>query len=130
MNRYIIIDCLLKGYGDKSVAIRINNINLSLDDDLNVLEKKICKKLNISKEDISRLDIIKRSIDARKKNDIKVSFSVNLFCKKEKMLLSRIHDKDISFEEIREIESIKSGTEEIKARPVVVGFGPAGILQH
>lgn len=99
------------------MAIRINNINLSLDDDLNVLEKKICKKLNISKEDISRLDIIKRSIDARKKNDIKVSFSVNVFCKKEKMLLSRIHDKDISFEEIREIESIKSGTEEIKARP-------------
>lgn len=128
MNRYIIIDCLLKGYGDKSVAIRINNINLSLDDDLNVLEKKICKKLNMSKEDISRLDIIKRSIDARKKNDIKVSFSVNVFCKKEKMLLSRIHDKDISFEEIREIESIKSGTEEIKARPVVVGFGPAGIF--
>lgn len=82
MSRYIIIDCLLKGYGEKSVAIRINNINLSLDDDLNVLEKKICKKLNISKEDISRLDIIKRSIDARKKNDIKVSFSVNVFCKK------------------------------------------------
>lgn len=49
------------------MAIRINNINLSLEDDFNVLEKKICKKLNISEEHINKLNIIKKSIDARKR---------------------------------------------------------------
>jgi uncharacterized FAD-dependent dehydrogenase len=118
----------LKGYGEKVVAIRINNINLSLDDELDVLEKKVCKKLNISKEEIIKMDIVKKSIDARKKNDIKVNYSINIFCNKEKKILSRIHDKDINFEEIKEVQSIQNGTQELKSRPVVIGFGPAGIF--
>jgi len=118
----------LKGCGEKAVAIRINNINLSIDDDLDVLEKKICKKLNISKDNINKLNIIKRSIDARKKNDIKFNYSVDIICDNEKKILSRIHDKDVKVEENKEIKDIKPGLEELKCRPVVVGFGPAGIF--
>lgn len=118
----------MKGYGEKTVAIRINNMNLHLDDDLDVLEKKICKKLNISKEDINKINIIKRSVDARKKNDIRVNFSVDVICDKEKKILSRIHDKDVKIEEENKIEEIYPGTKELKFRPVVVGFGPAGIF--
>lgn len=110
------------------MAIRINNINLSIDDDLDVLEKKVCKKLNISKDNINKLNIIKRSIDARKKNDIKLNYSIDVICDNEKKILSKIHDKDIKVEEIKEIEVIKPGTQELKYRPVVVGFGPAGIF--
>ncbi len=110
------------------MAIRINNINLGLNDELDVLEKKICKKLNISKENINKINIIKKSIDARKKNDIKFNYSVDVFCEKEKRILSKIHDKDIKLEEIKEIETIKLGTQKLNFRPVVVGFGPAGIF--
>lgn len=66
------------------MAIRINNINLSIDDNQDVLEKKACKKLGISKEDINKLIIIKKSIDARKKNDIKFNYCVDIICDKEK----------------------------------------------
>ncbi len=118
----------MKGYGEKIVAIRINNINLGLNDELDVLEKKICKKLNISKENINKINIIKKSIDARKKNDIKFNYSVDVFCEKEKKILSKIRDKDIKLEEIKEIETIKLGTQKLNFRPVVVGFGPAGIF--
>jgi hypothetical protein len=117
-----------KGYGEKIVAIRINNINLSLDDDLDILEKRACKKLKISKEEINKLNIIKKSIDARKKNDIKFNYTVDVICNKEKKVLSRIHDKDIKFEEIKEVEFIKHGVENLISRPVVIGFGPAGIF--
>lgn len=110
------------------MAIRINNINLSLDEDLNTLEKKVCKKLNIPKEHVNKLNIIKKSIDARKKNDIKFNFSVDVICDKEKKVLSKVHDKDVKFEEDKEVEIIKSGIEELKHRPVIVGFGPAGIF--
>lgn len=66
------------------MAIRINNINLSIDDNLDALEMKVCKKLKISKEDINNLIIIKKSIDARKKNDIKFNYCVDVICDKEK----------------------------------------------
>ncbi|EHI97213.1 FAD-dependent pyridine nucleotide-disulfide oxidoreductase [Clostridium sp. DL-VIII] len=110
------------------MAIRINNINLGLDDELEVLEKKVCKRLNISNGNINKISIIKRSVDARKKNDIKFNYSVDVFCEKEKKILSKIHDKDIKLEEVKEIETIKSGTQKLNFRPVVVGFGPAGIF--
>jgi len=118
----------LKGYGEKAVAIRINNVILSIDDNEDVLEKKICKKLNISKDNIHKLDIIKKSIDARKKNDIKFNYCVDIACDKEETTLSKIRDKDVKFEEVKEVELIKQGTQELKSRPVVVGLGPAGIF--
>ena len=110
------------------MAIRINNVILSIDDDIDVLERKIYKRLNISKDNIKKLEIIKKSIDARKKNDIKFNYCVDIFCDKEEKILSKIHDKDVKFEEIKEVELIKQGMQELKSRPVVVGFGPAGIF--
>ena len=110
------------------MAIRISNINLSIDDELDVLENKACKKLNISRENINKLTIIKKSIDARKKNDIKFNYCVDVFCEKEKKILSKIHDKDVKLEEIKEVELLKVGSQELEARPVVIGFGPAGIF--
>lgn len=110
------------------MAIRINNINLSIDDELDVLEKTVCKKLNISKEEIKKIDIIKKSIDARRKSDIKFIYCIDIVCDDEKKILSLIDDKDVKLEEIKEVEVIKKGTEELEFRPVVVGFGPAGIF--
>ncbi|MDR3593772.1 FAD-dependent protein [Clostridium sp.] len=110
------------------MAIRINNINLSIDDDFSILEKKVCKKLNISKDRINKLNIIKKSIDARKKNDIKFNYSIDILCDGEKKILSKVHDKDVRFEEVEEVKEIQAGIEELKCRPVVIGFGPAGIF--
>ena len=110
------------------MAIRINNINLGLDDNESLLEKKVCKKLKITSDDINKLIIVKKSIDARKKNDIKFTYCIDVICDKEKKILSRIHDKDVKFEEIKEREPIAKGDLELNSRPVVVGFGPAGIF--
>ncbi len=112
----------------KSMVIRINNINLNLDDEFKVLEKKVCKKLKISKEDINKIEIIRKSIDARKKNDIKFTYSIDVICDNEAKIISKIHDKDVRLEKAEEIDSIIPGTEKMEHRPVVVGFGPAGIF--
>ena len=110
------------------MAIRINNITLGLDDGEELLAKKVSKKLKINENDINELIIIKKSIDARKKNDIKFNYCIDVICDKEKKILSRVHDKDVKFEEIRKMEAITRGNEELKSRPVVVGFGPSGIF--
>lgn len=110
------------------MAIRINNITLGLDDGEELLAKKVSKKLKINENDINELIIIKKSIDARKKNDIKFNYCIDVICDKEKKILSRVHDKDVKFEEIKEVEALTRGNEELKSRPVVVGFGPSGIF--
>ena len=110
------------------MAIRINNIMLGLDDNEELLYKRAAKKLKINESNINELKIIKRSIDARKKNDIKFNYCIDIICDNEKKVLSRIHDKDIKLEEAKEQEPITRGSEELKSRPVVVGFGPAGIF--
>ncbi len=49
------------------MAIRINNITLNLDDSEEILEKKVCKKLKIDKNDINKLIIIKKKYRCKKK---------------------------------------------------------------
>lgn len=71
------------------MAIRINNITLNLDDSEEILEKKVCKKLKIDKNDINKLIIIKKSIDARKKHDIKFNYCLDVICDKEKKFFQK-----------------------------------------
>ncbi|MBE6071599.1 MAG: hypothetical protein E7208_06525 [Clostridium butyricum] len=110
------------------MAIRINNINLNIDENFNDLERKVCKKLKISKENIKKIELIRESIDARKKNDIKFKYCVDAFCINEKSIFSKLHDKDIRMEEEKELEKLTYGNVPLKHRPIVVGFGPAGIF--
>ena len=110
------------------MAIRINNLNLNIDEDFNDLERKVCKKLKISKDNIKNIELIKESLDARKKNDIKFKYCVDVFCNNEKKILSKLHDKDIKIDERKELEKLIPGNKQLNHRPIVVGFGPSGIF--
>lgn len=110
------------------MAIRINNLTLGLDENEDLLRKKICKKLKIHDNDIKNYVLIRKSIDARKKNDIKFTYCVDVVCDKEKKIISKLNDKDVKFEETKGNEYIHKGDLELNSRPVVVGFGPSGIF--
>ena len=56
--------------------IRISNIKLSLDESENILEEKVQKKYGIKK--IKSFRISKKSIDARRKNDVHYVYSVDV----------------------------------------------------
>lgn len=109
------------------MSIRINNITLKLDEPMELLKKKVSKKLKIDKEEIKEFKILKESIDARKKHDIKFNYIIEVKCKNEKNLIQRLKDKDIRLEEEVKDEFVY-GTKEMKSRPVVIGLGPAGLF--
>ena len=46
------------------MTIRINNIVLGLDDDIEVVKKRVSKKLKVSIDEIENFKIIKESLDA------------------------------------------------------------------
>ena len=51
--------------------IRISQLKLPVDHTPDALEKKICQQLKIKKEELSSWKIVRRSLDARKKPDLK-----------------------------------------------------------
>ena len=110
------------------MTIRINNITLGLDDDLNLIKKKVSKKLRVSIDEIKDLKIIKESLDARNKENIKFTYAVEVNHKNEEKLVERLHDKDVRIDNSKYEPDVEPGDIKLNSRPVVVGFGPAGIF--
>jgi uncharacterized protein len=109
------------------MSIRINNLTISLDEDIKILKKKAAKKLRISQSDIEEFNILRESIDARRKNKIKFNYTVEVSLSEEEKLVSKLNDKDVILEK-NEVYSVKPGEEKLENRPVVVGMGPAGMF--
>lgn len=110
------------------MAIRINNIALSIDENKELLLNKVLKKLKVSKDEIKNFKIIKESLDARKKHDIKYVYCVEVEHDNEEKIVKKLKDKDVRLETKSYDAEIEFGDKELKSRPVVVGFGPAGIF--
>lgn len=100
--------------------IRISNIKLSVHDEN--IRAAAAKKIGASEKDILSLKIAKKSIDARKKTDIKYVYSVDAEVKNENKY---IRLKDVSAASEFHYEYM---TADFKSRPVVIGFGPAGMF--
>lgn len=110
------------------MTVKINNINLGIDEPICDIKRKISKKLKISENSIRDLKILRESIDARKKDNIKFNYSVEVNIQDEKRILSKIKDKDVFLEKDKNEEQFIFGKEKLSARPVVIGLGPAGLF--
>ncbi len=109
------------------MPIRINNIKISLDDDISILSKEAAKKLKVSKNEIKDLRILKESVDARKK-DIKLCYHVEVDCDNESKILKKVKSNDIYSVEKDESINVKYGQESLGKSPVIVGSGPCGMF--
>ena len=72
--------------------------------------------------------IYKRSIDARKKNDIKFVYSIAASGELPKISEVKLKEYDITVLFENELEEIEQGSEPISAPPLIVGAGPAGLF--
>ncbi len=104
--------------------IRISNIKIYEDISDDKVINIALNKYKIKQEDIILCKISKKSVDARKKDDVHYSYSIDLKLKNENKLLK---NKNIS--SIKEFEfpnfDIKKDK---KINPVIVGAGPAGLF--
>ena len=110
------------------MTIRINNLSLGLDEDISILKKKASKKLRISENEIKDLKIVRESIDARKKDNIKFTYAIEINYKDEEKLVNRLHDNDVRIDTYKYEPDVEPGNEKLNNRPVVVGLGPAGLF--
>lgn len=108
--------------------MRINNLVLNIEEPIELLQEKAAKKLKVNAGSFKSFKILKESIDARKKNNIKFNYSVEVHLEKESILARKISDKDILFDKEKEDMPFILGNKIMTHRPVIVGMGPAGMF--
>lgn len=101
----------------------VRNIKMPLDTDFGDLRSVLAKKLNI---DIKSVRLYKKAVDARKKDDIvfNCAFLVETF--DDAVALKRL--KRFDADEFSEKPYIFPKVKGRHKRPIVVGFGPAGMF--
>ena len=95
------------------------------------IRQAVAKKIHITVASIYEIEILKRSIDARKKPDLFYIYTVavRLDIHQEKKLLKKCaKDTDISLYQPMTFQMPKSGEQPLSKRPVIVGMGPAGLF--
>lgn len=111
--------------------IRVNEVKFTLDEEFNDanIRTKISKKTKLPVEQIKRYKIIRESIDARK--EITFSYVIDIESTKEKLLIQNgFKEAPKAFEPINiryKEEIVRHHSRDI-IRPIVIGFGPAGIF--
>ena len=106
--------------------IRIRDISLSPEHNPNQLLYEAAKLLKISGSKIRKLTIVRRSIDARKKPDVRIIYTVDVAIDgNEQKILRQSGCKRASIVQKTYYQVPKAVSSE---RPVVVGFGPAGMF--
>ncbi len=106
--------------------ILVRGLSLPPEEPLSALPRLAARKLHVSEAQIQNWRLVKRSLDARQKQDIHYVCSVAVVLKgDEKKLLLRNRSRDISnyTPPVYEIPQISA-----RERPVIVGFGPAGMF--
>ncbi len=106
--------------------ILINNINLPLETDFSNLKEIAANALKTDIQNINSATLHRKSVDARRKNDVHFCCSVLAEVKgQEKQYLKKCKNA----QEYNKTDYVWKKAEFIpKNRPVIAGFGPAGML--
>lgn len=104
--------------------IRIRQIKINLDSKQDIKDK-VSKLLHINVNEIKNLKINKKSLDARKKDNLFYVYEVDIEVENEKKLLRKYKSNDI-FETPNE-EYLFPPKKEID-QPIIIGCGPAGLF--
>ena len=97
-------------------------------DDTRTMEQLAADYLKIPVKEIRQVHIRKRSIDARKKQDILYVYCLDVSANKENDLLKRHGKKGVVAAPQLSYHFPGEGQEPLACRPVVVGAGPAGLF--
>ncbi len=113
--------------------IRIAQLKISIDKveegkEGKQLRKEAARLLRIEEARIEELSIRKKSIDARKKSEIKYIYTIDVSVPKEEQILKRNRNQNITLASDKKYSFTPNGALTPKHRPIVVGTGPAGLF--
>ena len=111
--------------------LRLSELRLELDHTEDDLEQAVLRCLRVSRDQLISHQLVKQSIDARRRDRIRIIYSVDVQVRGEKALLRRRsadrrirRSPDESYRFVAHAPS--SAVDGSGARPVVIGAGPCG----
>ena len=106
--------------------IQVSDIRLSVEADEEGLRRKLSKLLKRPVSELGEVHIVRQSVDARKKDQIQLVYTVQLDLAEESAILRR---------QLRQVKPVERKNYHFPAvrrqsdkRPVIVGMGPAGLF--
>ena len=108
--------------------IRLRDISLPPEHNAHQLQFEAAQMLRVSNSKIRQLRIVRRSVDARKKPDVRIIYTIDVAVDgNEKKVLKMSGCKRASVAPVSYYKAPKSAPA-MAQRPVVIGFGPAGMF--
>lgn len=109
--------------------IRLTEIKLPLDHDENAIKDAIVSKLKITPEQLHSFNVFKRGYDARKKTAILLIYTLDISVDNEEQLLTTFaKDQHVKVAPDTAYKFVAQANNDLKERPVVIGFGPCGLF--
>lgn len=115
--------------------LRINQIKLNADTPQQnyeeMLREAIAKALRVGKEEISDIQIIRRSLDARKKPELFYSFLVDFNVKNESTVMKKAKGNKVLSNNLKISDAVEYKfpyTGDSDEKIVIIGSGPAGLF--
>ncbi|GJQ25213.1 MAG: hypothetical protein HBSAPP02_02450 [Phycisphaerae bacterium] len=114
------------------MPLLVRNLTLLLDEPDDALRERAARRLRIKPDSIKHYTIVRRAIDAREKTRLSFVYNVEITLaggpREEKRVLRGLHRADVI--ELRPPlrAELRNGSAFMRERPVVVGFGPAGMF--
>lgn len=109
--------------------LRIINMRVPLHENRSI-SQLAAKRLKLPPQALLEVVIVRKAIDARRKNNISFVYSLDVktTVPEGQVLSSLKSDKDVSITQEQNSEKIVPGEMKLEERPVVIGLGPAGML--
>jgi len=109
--------------------LRLTEIRLPLDHAPEAISAAIVQRLGIPATDLIHFTLHKRSYDARKSSAIILTYIIDVDVKNEAQLLAKfVGDAHVKSTPDMAYKFVTHAPEGLTERPIIVGFGPCGIL--
>ena len=116
--------------------LRIHERKKNLGESPAVIPERIIKKLGVKGLEIKEYRLVKESVDARNKAEIKLVYTVDFIpsmpnlngSEVEKRLLNQCKNAKLEPAPDMTYQAVPKGTQPLQHRPVIAGFGPCGMF--
>jgi uncharacterized protein len=111
------------------MSLRLTNLSLPVEEPESALPTLISRHLKLREDELGAWRILRKSLDARSRTDLKFVYSVLVELPNEANWQYELRGmKGVDVFEPQQFDDSLPGTAPIELRPVVVGSGPAGLL--
>lgn len=109
--------------------IRINELKLPLNHSEADLPAAICARLKLQPEQLLQFTVFKRGVDARKKSDIQLTYTLDIDTDHNARVLAAFSkDEQIRPAPDTSYKFVAKAPEQLSERPIVIGLGPCGLF--